>query len=746
MQSHSVSSESKVVENSHISAFPNDEFCQSYLDLDNTLRHEIDAQYDIKRTIVIDQKLYPPTGIAVIRDTTHAKEVLDPDTTLFIEGNNTLLRSLARLRGIDFALKQKMKEISEQLTTTEKIEEYKTYLEQRIQLQDLMTEFIKNIRTVTGDGAPANPPDENMTALNALEKVFNTELCKVLHVTNLAEGCHSAKAYKKLLFNYKNLSSLIEPTKALVTVCYDEKNDVEHRITQYPVTVKTQKQKASLEKLKQITIFPAENERNAQSVQSIALQKANRLYADLLMDDKRMLPAQTRKTHAITAKNAFIVKNELTFKNNKDPYINPIKKTNIYVRSASPVYVGKEISEAEVQAEAENIIQQVKQVAALFTKNKNPQIHFNCLLTNSRQEKQNYILHHLRRLRDARQLLLSNIPVNLLGFAYELRVAKEIARLNEQLLFLNKKTKFNRIVRHQIAALISAIVQKNPNFLNVIGCASGQDRTGTLSTLIDNNWVTACYEELGKNSELIESLRAKMRNTAEIATHLIPGSRGCKNVSCVTDLFSKETEQATYLASANTNKQNRIDKDKVVHLTKQNCKIADDKLNAALHELKTASNIGFRKYQTDLQNKGEGFYRKAILIKATLPAHEIGLFTRIVKHTTLMVKGPQPNLTAYRKNTIRYANMMKQLAKNKISVPLKSVAKAMLSVGTIALIVAGILAAAPTGGSSIVASLIATKALITYSSVAASGVGMRFYQHKTEKESAPLVNEMRKFF
>jgi hypothetical protein len=82
--------------------------------------------------------------------------------------------------------------------------------------------------------------------IKALETQFNTVLVGVLVRAGLAEGCKTRKDAEKLLFHYRNLSSLVEPARPMVTMTYDPVAKVFQRETQYPVTQKTENQKKTL--------------------------------------------------------------------------------------------------------------------------------------------------------------------------------------------------------------------------------------------------------------------------------------------------------------------------------------------------------------------------------------------------------------------------------------------------------------------------------------------------------------------
>ena len=209
----------------------------------------------------------------------------------FIEANNALLRMLSRLRPIDYAIDQ----MKENNSTNKTI------------IQNLRNEFNKKTTELLALPKSTLEAKEIKRQIKSLENEFNTFLVKQLHEANLTQGITTKKQAENLLFHYRNLSPLLEPARTLVTLTYDEKTKVLVRETQVPVTKKLDDQKKEIEKLKILNPFPTPDEKSAHTIQSLAGQKANQIFAPLMALDDRGLAAQSRKEHLAGVKNAGIV-------------------------------------------------------------------------------------------------------------------------------------------------------------------------------------------------------------------------------------------------------------------------------------------------------------------------------------------------------------------------------------------------------------------------------------------------------
>ncbi len=749
-----------------------------YAQQEDELRAGIDAYYNIHRSVekAEDKETYP-TGYVVFRDATHANPVGTPDTSLQVEANNALLRVLGRLRGIDYTLMEKSK--SKLVSPAEK----EIYSALRETLSADFENLIAEISAQTTE-----------SAIKALEETFNTEkLCAALHQANLDEGCRKAKDYEKLLFHYRNLSCLIEPARSLVTIAYDEKNNVLHRITQRPVAKAVPEQLKKIVEMRHAVLFPTKEELNYQTRQKMAFQEANVYFADLLLQPDRMPSSQMRKTHPPKARNAFLVKNELIFlgenklaedivKRNDFIKHEPAKleNTQYFMRSATPVYVGKGESDDSIQQNARANIQQMREFSKRqISKDKQKlegkdadeytqissdhvSIHVTSLVTDTPIQSGDKITNHLYRATRYNTEKpgdhISYLPCNMEGTLRSPEIVPDLispesdvqldryATASENSLFLPDKeiktkrllpTPFNQAARYKLAAEISNKIRAREDMIELPVCASGQDRTETESRYATQLWAENLYRENKCDAKQVERTQTLSRNSAEINAHTIGGSRGCKNASRGRGLYSAETDRAMYLASAETNKKNFVNKKMLATVLKNTSPIATLQLENALTNLRTAID---EENNAQLKSAGKNVLKNAEQLQEKIKHKDIGTLTRTINQTTAVIKTPGDGNTLQ-----RYGAIITGLEK-KNNPWWRKLAKAMLILGGAALVVGGILFAFPSGGSSILVSLLAAKMLIAIAGGATAVAGatvstMGMYAHR--KETA-LIKSLKK--
>lgn len=677
---------------------------QYYADQTEKLLKEIDAQYNIVRRV---------EGQVVTRDATAAIAIGDPDTTPKVEANNLLLRVLARLRSIDHVISEKNNETPNAIYSVIREKLKSDYLNLVAKIDEIIPLSISFAKAVD--------------LMKCFEAAFNTNtLCDALHQAHLDKGCKSEKDYKKLLFVYRNFASLLEPTKTLVTVSYDEKNKVLHRITQYPITKKLEEQKKAILKMKSVTFSPLKDEKNYQSIQKLAIQEVNYYFADLLMLDDRMQCAQTRKTHMPGIKNAYLVKNELVFLKEGQGLQEHFNKaaepanTQYFARSATPVYIGGGESDEDVQKQTRLNIDQVEAIALEKCAKNDLRIHMSCLVTDSPINKENVMvdhLYHATRMNNTRKNDMSYLPSNFVGTFLSLNIAPS---LPEKGLPSSLPVRMRRAQRYRNIAVLSSCVRSlQDNWLDLVACASGQDRSETVAEYANRKWAKLRYAAHNKAGEdTIDSVRNRSRNSAEITSHVMHGSRGVKKVSRGEGLYSDETDQALYsLVSATTNKKNQLDKDQLKRVLEQPSVIATEEYLQAKEELDRVS-----QGNGSLQLRGQAVSAEVEKLFATGNQRHIGALIKVMQQTTIIVAGPKPNEhETYKKELQRYGGIVQGLQKKSF---FNKLSRVMLALGGIALVAAGIIFAVPSCGTSILGAMIGTSMLLTYSGVTVAGLGL----------------------
>lgn len=579
----------------------------NYFEIESIIMIHLDSLDKVTSQIEVDPTLKTyPTGIAFVRDASKALPLSDrySPNHPYVLADNMLLRALNTMRGIDHALKYKL-----QLETTNVHE--KTILErERLVLQNKIKELINEIikfhkkdykgqRKLSSEETTA----EN-AALTNLHTKFNSDLIQVLHNTRLDEGLTKPEDLENHLCYYRDLSSLLDPAKSMVTRIQTTHTDktkqkntvVTHTETAHPITVKTKKQIQQLDALT--------------PKKTVAAQIATAAFLPLMKRDDRRLPAQTRKTLGPTIKNGYIVHNVISAGNGK-------RCEFISLRSGTPTCIGKDISEQQRAEYTEENLLQAQNAARAYTNNPKLTLHLTCLLTRLGGDSQDTMIGVTKTVRqkDSLKGRWSLVSINELGCgalletsaalatrttADDLLVAKPLLyHLGET--FPHRKAKRIAKAGHIINVssldfIILANDDKNPLkkaahkeiMINLAFCASGQDRTGTAMEVATLQWGMQAYQaiELAITAEQLETIRGLGCHNAVLASLATPGSIGLKTVSTPDNYFSPETTEFYYRKiTANTNKDAPIDSVRVASILKQ-----------SLISITTAANVGDMKH------------------------------------------------------------------------------------------------------------------------------------------------------
>ena len=507
---------------------PSEQYTSSYSGLSLLFRALTDLQFGIKSAL-IEGEWVRDARCAVPLDKRMSHE--HP----LIEGNNLLLRCLARLQAIDYALSK---------SPFQEMEESRSSLNRTLQT------LIVDVFTCT---QLPNPGVQTSKHLKKLEEAFDTELIKRLHEAMLTEGCETEEDAKQLLFYYRNLSSVLEPAKTLVTLTYDETTGVTHRETQYPVTTKTASQLQALEELRECRSCPTKTERTAHTSRAMAFQEADRVFVDLLKKPDRALPAQARKTHLVGTKNAFVVKNELFQEVDRNADDLGTSAMEFFLgRTGSLVYVGKGETDDRVAVQAEqNLIQLEEKWREITGKTNSLQV--TVLNTNMHWDGQHRMVGVLRQI-------CGNLP----GRFKMVHVSvNEVGTFGQPSVSGAGRTPFQKATRVSVAVrtVLQAITE---GLFSIVHCASGQDRTGTVIEKAKQLTMEEWYRSQALSTDNIETMQALGGNAGEIASHLVPGSPGMKFDSKANDLigpgrtFGGVFTQHTYRKSANTVVKNPV--------------------------------------------------------------------------------------------------------------------------------------------------------------------------------------------
>jgi hypothetical protein len=511
-----------------------------YSNLENFFFIHLDFLDAVQSSIVMDRMKYP-TGIALIRDARQAlplEKRLPPDS-IFIEIDNLLLRALGTLRGIDHVLKYKKQHSNDDC-----------YDLGRSQLQDIFRHLVLQL-TATSH------PD-----LKKSQQDFNTHLITVLHETGLDAGIKKSKSFAKLLGHYRDLAALIDPAKSMVTILSHQIGDTVIIIREiaHPITKKTTGQRMQLGVLQEIHEKLPDRYRDFHSAKKLAFQQANQAFHDLLIQDDRRLPAQSRKTIGPTIKNGYLAVTELEFIR---PEGTEIART-VSLRCGSIAYIGDDDHEHRLDSYAQENFEQLKKTA-------NTQLlHLTLLLTDTVINDQDVMI---KITKDAADKLhgvhYSNVPTNLhgtlLGATFSNINVADIVHERAAVMPTHKKftttvERLSRAARVVKAAEVINIASSKEDMMNVTICASGQDRTGTAVEVATILWMVRQYEihRVLVTRETIEIVRATGCHNAFLACLATPGSQGMKEDSA-SDFFMPATRKYYYRKTAGTNKIPPID-------------------------------------------------------------------------------------------------------------------------------------------------------------------------------------------
>ena len=527
-----------------------------YRDTMDALRIKSDAMFGITSKRI----LRPLEGDVWVRDATQAYDLNAAERPshehISIDANNTLLRMLTRLRPIDYMLSQQSPpQVALRDKIKNKFDEYQGY--------------IKLFSDPSSHGQADR--DAAIKGIKKAEESFSTFLVERLHEANLTKGCVTQKDAEALLAHYKVLYSVLDPAMPMITLTYDHATHMLQRETHYPITKKKSFQKKYLDELKTVIPHPLDDEKNAHTVRHEAEQLADACFADLIVADDRMLTSQARKSHLVGVKNAFIVKVETERAFNADggermravladdPLSWMDDKNPLWLgRMAVPVYVGKGEKDADkINNHVKANLEQLLMASNTYMPHRGSKIHLTTLntYTNMDGEKQDVMIDGLRQAMEGTASEVSVIPTNDVGMFYTPRLAQSIQHKG----YMQPGQKADRL---DLAVNVTLEAQQQKQTLSFVNCAGGADRTGTV---IEKAIQQHTAKKMNVNPSVVEAMRARGFNSAEIAHHMVPGTPGMKPCSKANNwfgwgrkTFSDVAAREFYLKTADLNKKNKI--------------------------------------------------------------------------------------------------------------------------------------------------------------------------------------------
>jgi hypothetical protein len=499
-----------------------------------------------------DAQYQYPTRRAFVRDATNAiplEKRLEGFSHEHSEvlAINQLLRALNVIRSILHAIEHKEKSAPNN----------PMFGQAKKDLKEQLIKFQESMRLM--------PKNANKYNFKEIEATLHTNILKNLTALNMTNGLTTPAGYADLLEHYRNLSSVLRPARSYVTkVNHTLANGdvIQYIDAAHPITKKTAIQKQQLDLIGE----EKPEQPNYFSASINAFQQATSAFKEELKRDDTALPAQTRSTIAPSAKNAFVVHNQLVFPDGT-------KKDMYALRTASTGYIGNgETTPTAIAYGVENI-KQLQEAARVMTNRST--LYFTLLLTDSFWNKQSRMIELTRKAGKELGVSTSLLPINMFGVAHAMEIAPEVYSFANQVnrrvpdSNANIMNMVNKKIRTANASQIIDMIAADPaeKAIPIVGCASGQDRTATALEVATILWTEFEFMKRGITLKLdeIAYVRALGCHNAMMATLSAPGSAGLKKDS-VPHYFPQLITDVYYRDTADTNKDPAIEKAHVAKL------------------------------------------------------------------------------------------------------------------------------------------------------------------------------------
>lgn len=442
------------------------------------------------------------------------------------------------------------------------------------------------------------------------------------------------------------------------------------------------------------------------------MQEADSLFADLIASPDRALSAQARKTHLVGSKNAFIVKNELIPGELTDDIYSQsaLEDNTLWLgRMGSPVFVGKGEDEATLQEHTQQNLEQIRRKAKAL-RGLDQALHLTALNTVSPQENQSTIIRHLygatRQQKSDDDI--SYAPTNVDGTFRVLDVSPTLGLPTETFGGVSGLKQADRL---ESVSRIMRAAAKKAGTLSLVNCASGQDRTGTAVEKTTQDWMKERYAALGLLVGNIETMRAQGGNAAEITTHHVHGSPGMKAESMANNFFgfgrktfSSAANREFYRKSSGTNKKNTVGDVSFLKTSYEDSLVAFE------------STLNQDPQKSELYMAGRAILEQIKAIKEKEPQKSSDL--KLILDSAKRCFDESKNNQKTPGNVDELLKITKKVSENKAAAWQK-LATGLAFFCCVALVVAGIMFSAPTGGLSFLVSAAATACAVKLADVRA---------------------------
>jgi hypothetical protein len=237
-----------------------------------------------------------------------------------------------------------------------------------------------------------------------------------------------------------------------------------------------------------------------------------------LIDDHCRLPAQMRNNFPVTVKNGYVTRQDMFFADEQTSQ--PVWG----VRAATMPYLGHGESQKTIQEQVRHNFSQIRMALREYGGGA-PSLHFLILNTNTSLDKQDQMVSHTTEAAQAEQVQFSRLPLNLHGTFEGASLAPDLSPHTTYTSHLY--VPFNKSRSLAVATRTAELARKK-NKVNVVACASGQDRTGTLkeAEAIEIIHQRHCQQSREVSRESIAELYAQGGHNAMLASFAVPGSPG----------------------------------------------------------------------------------------------------------------------------------------------------------------------------------------------------------------------------
>lgn len=553
-------------------------------------------------TIAVDdpEKKHFPTGRGYIRNACDSK-ILDKredSTHPMIQLDNMLLRCHSIKYAIGHTLTYYINNDDARQALFENTDSKQIYEGALRTLHDEFHVLLVRVNKIHTNATSPEEKKEALSKIQAEEYQFNKAMIHCLHRCGLDVGVDYYQAkddYSDVLLHYRNLSAVLDVAHSQVTLTAHKEKGLQlfHIQQADPITTKTATQIKNLSRLSNpltdlLTDLPFNTE------QMPAKRFATAAYAQALVSPLTRLGDQARYTFPDSVKNAYLNTTRQCFLN-KAGKVETAVSVDRSLRFACLTFLGNGYNKKENLINRQSIAKEnLAQIQAwLESRGLNQTIHLTLLNTDSPHNRQNIIVADTKKAFSDAEQACTYMPVNSEGVTRQvnmddsfkktlstnLKDNKSIIEHDKHSLpswvgYMGRALSFlpmaipaaiqalsNQVKKTRIrfGGWLAYVAGKTTTHISAIACASGRDRTGTISEIKEIFDIMHFYNNNQEHEGVIDfataaCIHARGAHNTKIATLACPGSEGIKKDSYVSGLFPKQVDKVFYRKAAKTNK------------------------------------------------------------------------------------------------------------------------------------------------------------------------------------------------